>query len=102
MCLGKTPIVNDVGGMSSFVNNNNGWLVDNHKEPVFNMLETFHDLYTGHENWWRIDVLELRKAMREAYENKSLRSSKSATGMADRYNFSHATIGEKMKECLYA
>ena len=102
MCLGKTPIVNNVGGMSSFVNNNNGWLVDNHKEPVFNMLETFQDLYMGYENWWRIDVLELRSAMREAYENKSLKSTKSSNGMADRYNFSHAAIGEKMKECLYA
>ena len=102
MALGKTPIVNDTGGMKSFVTEDNGWLIRNQKEPAFGMPDTFHDLYTGHENWWNIDILDLQRAMRQAYTDKSAKSRKASEGIADRYNFSHEIIGEKMKGYIYA
>ena len=102
MAMGNTPIVNNVGGMSMFVNSKNGWVIQNYKEPVFGMTDTFHDLYSGRENWWSIDVSLLRSAMREAYENKQLKSEKSSQGICDRYDYSLSAVGQRMKELLYA
>ena len=101
MAMGKTPIVNAVGGMKAFVTENNGWLVGNSEEPVFGMKDTFHELYSGRENWWNINISELRKAMRESYENKSLKRKKASQGVADRYSFSLDVVGEKMREAIH-
>tara|TARA_Y100000593_G_scaffold14889_2_gene28752 strand:+ start:5854 stop:6966 length:1113 start_codon:yes stop_codon:yes gene_type:complete len=102
MCMGNTPIVNNCTGLPEFVNNDNGWLVDNAEEPVFGMAHGFglSDLYMGNEDWWNINIKHLRKCMRDAYENK--RSDKIASCMERREEFSYKKIGERMKERLNA
>ena len=100
MAMGNPPIVNNVGGMKSFINQGNGWLVGNFIEPAFGMQDTFQDLYSGRENWWNIDIIHLRRCMREAYENKEVRQRKSENGMCDRYAFSTEAIGEQMRRLL--
>jgi glycosyltransferase involved in cell wall biosynthesis len=117
MAMGKTPICTNVGGMADFlqtkyetyeghgnvgfVEEEGGWLVPAHSEPVFDMNNTFANLYTGQETWESIDVMALRKAMREAYENKEEREKRAEVGMALAYNYSYEAVGEKIKEVLH-
>ena len=68
MGFGNTPICTDVGGMADYLNDGEGVLVTSRKEPVFGMIETFNDLFTARENWNSIDLLELRKSMRNIYQ----------------------------------
>ena len=68
MGFGNTPICSNVGGPSDFLKNGGGFLVPAKEEPVFGMLETFNDIYTGHENWWSVDVRALQKDMRNVFE----------------------------------
>lgn len=100
MCMGNTPIVNHCTGLHEFVNNSNGWLVDNTAEPVFGMTHGFSDLYMGNEDWWNINIRHLRECMRKAYTTD--RSKKRATCFQRREEFSYKKIGEQMKERLNA
>ena len=94
--FGKTPIVTDNTGMIDFINDSNGWVVKSHKTPVLAMNKPLAYLYTSRETWYNIDILELQRAMREAYENKALRIKKSAQGIRDIQNYSYAAIGQKL------
>lgn len=103
MGMGKTPICTDVGGMADFLQDGQeqgGWLIPSHAEPVFGMNESFHNLYVGKETWQEIDIMALRKAMREVYENKEERQKRSEVGMSLAYNYSYEAVGEKIKEVL--
>ncbi len=100
MGMGKTPIVNNAGGMCDFIDDSVGALISNREEPVFGMLETFADIYTGAENWWSIDILELRKKMREAYESDW--GDKSEAGFDRAFEFSYYNVGKTMEEALNA
>ena len=100
MCMGNTPIVNHCTGLHEFVNNSNGWLVDNTAEPVFGMTHGFSDLYMGNEDWWNINIRHLRECMRKAYTTD--RSKKRATCFQRREEFSYEKVGNRMKELLDA
>tara|TARA_R110000824_G_scaffold177357_6_gene356709 strand:+ start:2185 stop:3315 length:1131 start_codon:yes stop_codon:yes gene_type:complete len=101
MAMGNTPIVNNIGGMREFINDENGWLVKNTKEPVFGMGDTsFPKMFTGRENWWSIDIIDLMRCMREAYENNEERKKKSDTGINNAYDFSLSKIGREMKDAI--
>jgi hypothetical protein len=54
----------------------------------------------GNEEWDAINIGELRKAMREAYEDKELREAKAKNGMSRVYNFSHIEVGTTMRDLL--
>lgn len=99
MAMGKTPICTAQGGPMDFLSGG-GWLVPSQTEPVFGMVGTFQDIYVGNENWEAINIGELRKAMREAYENKEERELRAKNGMDMAYNYSHYNIGQIMKELL--
>jgi glycosyltransferase involved in cell wall biosynthesis len=101
MALGKPPIVTDWGGFQEYINNDCGWLVPCYLEPVWGTHnDTFPDLMTSRENWARIDILELRSAMREAYENHDLYKEKSLAGSNRAYDFSYDKVGNIMKKVL--
>jgi glycosyltransferase involved in cell wall biosynthesis len=100
MCMGNTPIVNNCTGLVEFVNQENGWVVSNSEEPVFGMTQGFSDLYVGNEDWWNINIKDLRRCMREAYEGN--RSDKIGSCMQKREEFSYKSVGNRMKELLNA
>ena len=101
MAMGKTPIVTECTGFLDYINSDVGWLIPATTEPVFGVLDGFRDLYTGKENWWNPDINQLRKMMREAYENDKLRKEKSENGVKHAYNFSYDKIGQKIKDLLW-
>jgi glycosyltransferase involved in cell wall biosynthesis len=98
--FGKTPIVTNWSAFPDYINNNTGWLVNYHLEPVFGMTETFADLYTGQEEWAAVSIQHLRRCMREAYENVELRKNKSEAGTDKVYDFSYENVGKLMKGLL--
>lgn len=64
-------------------------------EPVFGMLDTFPDIFTGRENWFNVSINHLRRLMRDAYEQQS---QYIPIGKLD--YCSYELIGRKMKEYL--
>ncbi len=116
MAMGKTPICTAQGphldflynqyevyeghGNVGLVEEESGWLVPAHMEPVFGLLETFPDLFVGNEDWAAIDINELRKAMREAFTNHEERKRRSENGINRAYDYSHAVVGEQMRKLL--
>jgi len=104
MALGNTPICSRVGGMIDFLKDGGGVLVDGSSEPVFGMLETFQDIYTGREDWFNIDTRSLQKEMRSVYEswkNKDesyLEMQREGIEIAEKY--SYESIGSLIKQEL--
>jgi len=96
--FGKTPIVTDGTGMNEFVNNDNGWLVSSTESPVLCLERRVEYLNKARETWNNIEIIALRKAMREAYENKNERKVKAAQGVQDAYNYSYDKIAEQINE----
>jgi glycosyltransferase involved in cell wall biosynthesis len=102
MALGKSVIANNVGGLKEFIiDNTTGLLISNTPEPVYGVLDSFSDLYTGHETWYNINIADLRKAMRKIFENQELRNKFEQNGIDKAYEFSYQKIGQLMKERLY-
>lgn len=80
---------------------NAGWLVSGNTEPVFGMKDgTFPDLYVGNEDWYSVDIRELRKAMRQAFEDSDERKKRAEYGILRAYDFSHVKVGELMRDIL--
>jgi glycosyltransferase involved in cell wall biosynthesis len=126
MGMGNTPICTDIGGMADFVYKEEmkldydqmhfalptksmqnvttkcGWLVPGQVEPVFGMGQdgSFQDLYVGNEEWISINIRKLRQAMRTAYEDQEERKKRANNGIQRAYEYSHAAIGQKMKDAL--
>ncbi len=100
MGMGKTPIAPASTGFLDYLSDAEGWPVGVRDEPVFGVLDSFEDLYTGGETWAAPDLLHLRRCMREAYEDSTKRESKAARGIERAYDFSHPAVGKIMKAIL--
>lgn len=100
MAMGKTPIVTDWGGYREYVTGETGWPVEARPEPVYGEDGGFADLYTARDSWAAVDILALRRAMREAYEDRDLRQRKAAAGIERASGFSYQKVGARLREVL--
>lgn len=100
MALGKPVIAPDSGGFSSYLDDSCAWLVPGRMEPAFGAVEAPPHLYSHEENWFSVDILALQKAMREAYENRSLSQQKGENGRRRASAFSWEKMGTLMKGLL--
>lgn len=100
MCFGKTPICSKEGGPKEFIdinNRNTGYLVNgsysvcNHKNPAF------PDLFTGIDEWFVPNELEIKSAMRFYYENRGRNNS---DGITRGFDFSYEKVGVMIKDAL--
>jgi hypothetical protein len=98
MGFGNTPIVTGNTGMEEFINNETGWVVPAHEAPVLCDDPPIANLYTAKETWQNIDITELRKAMREAYENKQLKQQKKVAGMTKVYDYTYDKVASILNE----
>jgi glycosyltransferase involved in cell wall biosynthesis len=98
--FGKTPIAPGWAGFLEYLDNDVGRSVQTHQKPVYGIDETFPDLYTGNETWAEPDILDLRRAMREAFENQHSNHRKIEAGLERAYQFSYQEVGEKMRQAL--
>ncbi len=66
MACGLPVITTDFGGQNDYCNNENGWIIGGKLEEVK------HEIFYEECKWLTPSIPELRKAMREAFENKEL------------------------------
>ena len=100
MAMGKTPICCNNGGPSDFLADGGGLLADCRKEPCFGVFDSFNDLYTGKENWYAVDINDMRSKMREIFEDSQKREKIASKGINSAYNYSHMNIGSLMAKTL--
>jgi len=96
--FGKTPIVCSHTGTEEFINDQNGWVVPSHEAPVLAADPPIPFLYTAKETWRNINILELRKAMREAFENQIVYKAKSKAGTEHVYKYTFEKVAEQINE----
>lgn len=71
MACGLPCIVSDFGGQTDFINNENGWLIGGELKEVKN------ELFYEKIKWLEPNISDLRRVMREAYENHQMLEKKS-------------------------
>ena len=99
MAMGKTPICTSTGGPKDYLGDC-GWLVESTRQPCFGFSDGFPEMYVGNEEWDKIDLGALRKAMRDAYANPKNRDKKSESGINRAYEYSYREVGLQMKNIL--
>ena len=119
MGFGNTPICTNVGGMADFIEHtvidpktlqrswtSSGILVDGRWEPVSGATDTLSDLFTGKEDWYSVDINDLRQTMRKIYtlyqESDPEYSKMKQQGLVHALEYSHENIGNKIREALNA
>lgn len=100
MAMGRTPIVSGNSGFLDWMSPETGWLIECRPEPVFAVMDSFADLYTGAEEWQMPSIDHLRRAMREAFENRELRRQKAEAGIDRAYAFTYENVGNYMRQLL--
>lgn len=96
MSLGKPVISINWGGATEFMNESNSFLIETEKNlvPVDEKLQRERPDYYLNHHWADVSVANVRKTMREAYENKSKREALARKAASDIHlNFSPASIG---------
>ena len=71
-------------------------------EPVYDMLDTFPDLFTGNEDWCSVSIQGLRECMRHVYEKQDSLKNMKKSGLRRAYEYSHKNIGNLIKGLLDA
>lgn len=96
------PVICGAYAGMDFVNDNNGWLVNSYKVPVINGFAPLTDLYTGHEQHEQIDIIDLQKQMRLAYEarNTKVWKDKQESAKETPHQFTMEKVGARMVEFL--
>jgi glycosyltransferase involved in cell wall biosynthesis len=103
LILGKTPIVTDHTGMADFIDNNNGFLINSHKQPVMlkqRTLSNDFDIYNAYEYWYKPNVYSLIENMQKIYtmykNDRKAYEAKREIGISSINQFSYETIGKKI------
>lgn len=99
--FGRTPIVNKNTGMSQFVTDNNGFLVNSFEIPAIDEKRPTGDLYKTTDSWFQIDIIDLRAKMRQVFEMPLIeRTNKQSCGISDIKKYSHENIAKLMVDYL--
>ena len=100
MGFGNTPIVNKNTGMTEFVTDKTGYLVNSYETPILSPSSPISELYDGKSTWFKIDIIDLQKKMRMAYQNQSHKQIKAKLGKKKIMDFDYKKIGEQIKNIL--
>jgi hypothetical protein len=100
LLYGNTPIVLQNSGMDEYVNSENGWVVNSTESILVCPDRPLVNVFTGKETCIIPEKLHLRKCMRDAYDNRAIRNSKSQRGKEASSLFSSKKQGETIKEIL--
>ncbi len=91
MACGLPVITTSFGGQTDFVNNENGWLIP------YTLIPVDWDISYEGVSWAVPDMIELRKAMRDAYNNRdSVTKRKGVKSSEDILVFSWKRTAEKI------
>ena len=99
--FGNPCIVTKNTGMTSYVDSVSGWLVPSERVPVMSTEHPLPYLYTSHELWSEINIIELQRSMREAFiENGLKQKQRTANCKENIKQFSYNNIAERMNILL--
>jgi hypothetical protein len=79
------------------MNSNNGrcgFLLTPYSEPVFDS----EGIYNSRQNWWKVDINQMRRYMRNAYNGKN--KEYKVNGVERGFEYSMENIGNKFLEIL--
>lgn len=102
MAFGNTPICTNFGGPKDFIdplNKNTGYLIDGVETPCICSDAAFREIFTAKEHWIQPSEALIKKAMRDAYENKNKINCKK-DGLTRAHEFSLEKIGKLIKDKL--
>jgi glycosyltransferase involved in cell wall biosynthesis len=102
MAFGNIPICTNFGGPSDFIDQNNvntGYLIDGIEISCLCSDAAFPEIFTSREYWIQPSDMQIRKAMRHAYENKDKLKCKK-DGIKRAKLFSYEKIGQLIKDKL--
>jgi glycosyltransferase involved in cell wall biosynthesis len=103
MAMGKAAATVDWSGSTEFMNDANSFLIPPSKElePVDSRLvEANPAVYSG-QKWAKVDVADVRRTLRRAYEDRAalkVKAERAAADMRDRFSFER--IGQRYREVL--
>jgi len=100
MAMGNPCIVPNYTGMTQYVNEDNGWVVDTTLQPCMTKEAPLPDIYTGRERWQHLDIGQLMTCMRQAYEDKEIYQKKSDSCLKEFKKYSYEEVGKLIKELL--
>jgi glycosyltransferase involved in cell wall biosynthesis len=103
MALGKPAIALNWGGSTEFMNNTNSFLIETEGVlvPVDEKLQKARPDHYRNHRWPDVKVEKVRKALREAYENKPKREQLAKKAALDIHlNYSPASVGAIIKRLL--
>ena len=105
LILGKTPIVTDNTGMTDFINNDNGYVINSKKCPVVinqRTLSNDFDIYTANEHWYKPNIYNMIECMQKVYDlykkDRKSYEEKKQMGINSIDQFSYENIGKKICE----
>lgn len=90
MSCGLPCITTNFGGQTDYCNKENSWIIGGELEDIQ------HEIQYEGVKWLTPNIDELRKAMREAYENKELLESKSKEALKTAKEFQWDKTAEKI------
>ncbi len=100
--FGSVPIVSEATGMTEYVTNDIGWTVPTMEVPVFTNEPPMKTIYTAKETWAKPDVIQLQRAMREAYDEHKNNHiiHKQIKGLDVIKRFSYTEVGKKITQAI--
>jgi glycosyltransferase involved in cell wall biosynthesis len=99
MACGVPSVAPAGSAFLDYIDDTNGYPVQTHEEPVHGVSHS--PWYFASQNWHRIDVMDLRRQMREAYEDRvGLKERSKAAVKHIALKFDPKTVGRLMKESL--
>lgn len=105
MAFGKMPIVGANSSMAEYVMSSfNGYKVSSYEVPAIAQDRPLPYLYTGRDTWQQIDVIDLQKTMRYAYNSLRYQYFPQDIMEATRKDYtdlySYDSISKKMEEII--
>ena len=103
MGMGNPVITNKNTGTSEFIDESNGWLVNSREVPIIIDNPPIPEVYNAHHTWNDIDVIDLQKAMRSAFNLRKCPNILSARREYSKnyaQKYSYENIGKLMSEIL--
>jgi glycosyltransferase involved in cell wall biosynthesis len=110
MAYGLPPIATGWGGPTEFITDKEGWLVDYHMSPCFDMNHPHPFMYTAKDNWPEPHIDSLKKSMREAHiewkmhkvEHRNSRWNERVQNCINRVNdFSYEKVGPMLRDAIF-
>ncbi len=90
MACGVPVITTDFGGQTDYVDASNGWVISGDLKPVQ------HEIQYEETKWLTPDITQLKKAMREAYENGKTRKEKGEKALEKAKEFTWDITAQKI------